>query len=80
MENMDKIDTVHKYCKDDVQELVDETPDVIIDPMLKTKDEEEMRRSIFALFMTFLTFLFCEGKIILKRKDKDGKDRCDKVR
>ena len=68
------MEAIHRHCADKVEDMMDGTPDVIWETMAQAEGKE-VKRPFFALFMTFLTYLFTHELIMLKRKDKKDERR-----
>lgn len=66
---------IQEHCGAKVNEMIEEMPDVITDKF-KNTEKRELKKNLFATFMTFLTYLFKHEFIMLKRKDSynDGKE------
>jgi hypothetical protein len=60
--------TIHEHCSEKVQDMIDSAPEEVWE-QLENKNRNNIKRPFFALFMTFLTYLFTQEFIILKRKE-----------
>jgi hypothetical protein len=69
-----KMEAVHNHCGKSVREMVEETPDVILETVQEANNKFQLRNSLYAIIMSFITYLFVTEKIILKRKDSNGKE------
>jgi hypothetical protein len=70
LSNLENMEVIDRHCGSTIRTLIEETPELIINDLIEAHDKTHIKPTIYALFMTFITFLFKEELIMLKRKDK----------
>jgi hypothetical protein len=71
-EHIKVLEKIHQNYGKVMREMLEETPEPLLDVIADAENKQQLRQGIYALFMSFLTYLFQEERLVIKRKDTNG--------
>lgn len=77
MENIKIMEAIYNNYGKVTRNMLDETPDIILNVIVNAETQDQLRQGLYSLFLSYLTFLFEDERMIIKRKESNGfnKDR-----
>lgn len=69
-DNLKKLHAVHDCCGVKVKKMVKETPGELLDHLVEATSREDVKKPLFSIVMTYITYLFTSEYLMLKRKER----------